>query len=161
LDLRCPQMAMKRHKARMVQNRATVGDIVRKLLPNGSLQGLKNPSWDKCPEWGADIFAVAASIVQASSCYVDPGIALSGTDADSQAKRDRATLHERTGKSWTISGTVPNLVRSHWSTLFKAFNSPINDQSQRSRKWKRAALALVAITDEAFAGAGFFPEKQD
>jgi len=140
-------------------NELSVGDIIRRLLPNGSVQTAGNPAWDRCPIWGADIFAVAASIVQASSCYADPHIALSINEADSRAKRSRAEVHEREGKRWRTSRTVPLLVRSHWKTLIDSFNLPISDGSQRP--WKSAALALVAITDEAFAGAGFFPEDDD
>ena len=84
--------------------------------------------WKACPEWAADVFAVAASIAQACSCYAEPSIALSRTDEERRQKLDRARLHVETGKKWATSGlTPPPLVRSHWAVLIESFDLSILD----------------------------------
>lgn len=140
----------------------TVGDIIRRMLPYGSSMRAGAASWSRCPDWAADVFAVAAAIVHASSCYADPGIALSQTDDERKQKLERARLHTETGKKWAVSTSVPALVKTHWSVLHdECFTSPIPDQSRPSKKWKSSALALVAISDEAMTGAGYFPTSSD
>ncbi|CUU14672.1 hypothetical protein CDS [Bradyrhizobium sp.] len=140
----------------------TVGDVIKRMLPSGSSLRAARAPWSACPEWAADVFAVAAAIVHASSCYAEPGIALSQTDKEREQKLDRARLHAETGQKWSTSVSVPPLVETHWSVLHdQCFNSPISDQSRFSKKWKSSALALVAISDEAMAGAGYFPSGSD
>jgi hypothetical protein len=117
----------------------TVGDIIRRMLPYGSPMHAKRNPWGTCPEWAADVFAVAASIVHASSCYAEPGIALSQTDKEREQKLDRARLHIEIGKKWSTSVSVPPLVRSHWAALNQCFDSSIPDSSRASRKWKFSA----------------------
>jgi len=132
------------------------------LLPLGTeLAASGPPSWQDCPFWAADVFAAAAAVVYASSCYAELGVALSRNLRERKLKSERATLHIDIGKQWAETGDLPELVRRHWATLYKSFRLPIEGTSPESTAWKQAALALVAISDEAFAGAGFFPAEQD
>lgn len=141
----------------------TVGDIVCRLLPYGTqIKPIpKLPPWQPCPQWPADVFAAAADVVHASSCYAEPGIALSRNVAEREEKSERATRHMDAGKRWAETMIVPPLAQQHWTTLHDAFDAPIDDSTRAAEKWKRAALALVAISDEACAGVGFFPIGAD
>jgi hypothetical protein len=89
------------------------------------------------------------------------GLAFSRDAKERTAKFERAELHKSIGKSWTRDAAIPPLVREHWATLVRCFHFPIEDQLERAHQWKAAALALVAITDEAFADAGYFPPGDD
>lgn len=140
-----------------------MGDVVRRLLPNGTRidpPDQRSP-WQRCPNWPPDAFAAAAGVVHASSCYAEPGIALSRNDAERTQKRARAAANIESGKAWGDRMDVPALAQQHWTTLFQAFNRPIDDSSPSSSDWKRAALDLAAISDEACAGAGYFPAGDD
>ena len=142
----------------------TVGVVVKRFLPYGTvIKATGASSWSPCPQWACDIFAVAAGLVQASSCYAEPGIALSRNKREREAKIQRAKEHIAVGKEWAQSGEVPDIVKKHWNTLYQSFAMPIGDDvdSGKSALWKRAALALVAMSDEACAGVGFFPAAND
>ena len=80
----------------------TVGDVVSRLLPNGTETepDQHNLPWQRCPQWPADVFAAAAALVHASSCYAEPGIALSRTDGERAKKRARAEAHMKAGALW-------------------------------------------------------------
>src|SRR5262245_49073791 len=137
---------MARRKARYSEESAlTVGDVVRRLLPYGTETEPtpKLAPWQQCPQWPADVFAAAAGVVHASSCYAEPGIALSRSDAERAQKRARAEAHMEAGKLWAERMIVPDLAEQHWATLYDAFDSPIDDSTRAAEKWKRAALALV------------------
>ena len=152
-------MAKNRRKTRSSEDESalTVGDVVRRLLPYGTQIGSKRLPWRSCPEWPPDTFTAAVGVVHASSCYAEPGIALSRDDAEREQKRSRAAAHIKAGKSWADRMIVPALAQQHWATLYNAFDAPIDDSTRAAEAWKRAALALVAITDEACNGAGYFP----
>jgi hypothetical protein len=158
-------MARTRGKARSSaeESALTIGDVVRRLLPNGTETEpiRKFAQWQQCPQWPADVFAAAAGVVHASSCYAEPGIALSRSDAERAQKRSRAEAHMEAGKHWAERMIVPDLTQQHWATLYDAFDAPIEGSTRATEKWKRAALALVAISDEACAGAGYFPIRDD
>ncbi|MCK9917366.1 hypothetical protein MXD81_50325 [Microbacteriaceae bacterium K1510] len=141
----------------------TVGDVIRRLLPYGTETEPvpRRSPWQQCPQWPADVFAAAAGVVHASSCYAEPGIALSRNDAERVQKRARAQAHMEAGRRWAEQMIVPDLAQQHWATLYKAFDRPIDDSTRAAENWKRAALALVAISDEACSGAGFFPIGDD
>lgn len=138
----------------------TVGDVVRRILPAGSTAE-KNLDWSSCPWWPGDVFAVAATLVQISSCYADPGIALSRNQRERRKKADRARAAIRIGKVWASTPRIPNAVVQAWTAIFSAFRSPVCDPRSRARLWKSAALSLVAICDECLAGAGYFPQRKN
>jgi len=139
----------------------TVGDIVRRTMPFGSILNDSDASWNQCPWWPADLFAVAARLVQASSCYAEPSIALSRNKKERREKTARANLAMKVGKQWSKRTTIPNVVIEHWDTLVRSFKLPLVERSRRAVPWKRAALALMAISDETLAGAGYFPPRQN
>ena len=139
----------------------TVGDVVRRLLPYGTQIEPNRLPWRHCPTWPPDVFTAAVGVVHASSCYTEPAIALSRDDAERAQKRSRAAAHIEAGKSWADRMIIPALARQHWAALYAAFDAPIDDSTRVAETWKRAALALVAITDEACKGAGYFPVGAD
>jgi hypothetical protein len=142
----------------------TVGTVIRELLPFGS-----NPltfddpppaaSWDIVPLWPPDLFAVVATLAERSGLYAEPGIALSTTPAGRRRKRERAKQAEDLGKEWggVGLGVPPQRVSALWDILRRSWTAPVCSGAGVGRRWKEAAMHLLAIADEACAGMGFPP----
>lgn len=148
-------------RRRALRTALTIESVIKRVLPYGTdLDARKPSSWRQCPIWAADVFAAAAALAHASSCYAQLGVALSRNDRQRKQKIERAAQHIALGREWARTGKVPAAVKTHWKTIFDSFREPILGDNVPSR-WKQAAIALVAISDEAFAGAGFFPKDDD
>lgn len=139
----------------------SVGDVIRNLLPRGSRFGGKSISWLRVPIWAPDVFAVTATIAQLSSCYAEPGIALSRSVKERRQKRERAKVARTIGARWAHGSSIPQLVQSLWSDLVKHESDLLCCGAGKGNEWKRAALSLLAISDEACAGVGYMPLKDD
>lgn len=139
----------------------TVGDVVANLLPQGSRPGrASRRSWRLCPIWPPDAFAVAATLAERSGCYAEPGIVLSRTTAERVAKRGNAKSAKAAGARWArASGRelVPRAALDAWTTMVGAWDDPVCAGPALGAGWKRAAMRLLAVADEACAGIGFLP----
>lgn len=139
----------------------TVGHVIERILPQGTRLGLGKPSWYRPPVWPPDIFAAVASLAYASSCYSEPGLALSRNANESNRKAERAKAAKDVGAKWARSSTPPTKVAALWRDLISAWNSPVSAKVGQGWKWKRAVLDLLAISDEACEGVGYAPEEND
>lgn len=138
----------------------TIGELIARLLPGGTRHRTGRTGWKRCPFWQPDLFAVAASIVQSSGCYAEPGIALSRDAAERAAKRERALRTRRIGRKWSLQVTVPAEVQRLWSLLLAHSGSRLCEGVGSGQAWKAAAMELLAIADEACAGFGFLPPPE-
>jgi len=95
----------------------TVGDVLTQLLPAGSRADTKKPSWQRCPLWAPDVFAVCATLADLSGFYTEPGLAFSRNSKERKAKIDRAARAQDEGRKWSEQATVSSRVQKLWSTL--------------------------------------------
>jgi len=138
---------------------STVGETIRQALPRGSgISGKGRGRWKQCPFWAPDAFAVAATLAERSGCYAEPGIALSRNPPEREEKQRRAEAARLAGASWSRVPRAPREARDEWQQLLSAWNEPLCSGVGHGGTWKRAALHLLAIADEACAGVGYTPE---
>lgn len=143
----------------------TVGHAIRLMLPNGSQgdaeTGACRKAWCDCPSWPPDVFAVAATLADRSGCYAEPGLAISRNDEERRSKIENAERARRAGRLWARSKPFqpPEAAEAAWKQLHDAWDEPVCVGAGQGEAWKRAALSLMAITDEACAFVGFTPEK--
>ncbi len=147
----------------------TVGSVIRQLLPSGSdanrnSQSGTRRSWTVCPEWPADVFAIAATLVERSDCYTCIGAEIGSSDG---LKKQREWNEEARalGQEWSETLGVPDKVDKIWRDMMQHQkeilhhrNSPTKKQysnPQRLLPWECLALRLLAIADEAGRGFGW------
>jgi hypothetical protein len=138
--------------------RLTVSDIVRIVLPDGTL-GTNN--WDDVCKWPPDLFAAVAFITDRSGLYSQQTFAANWSDdfgcTDEWIERVRMI-----GSEWADTGNPPNDVKTMWQDLINKHGSdPIDDPSPRALAWKRIVFDLLVVADEACAGVGFLPDTED
>ena len=144
----------------------TVGSIVRSMLPSGTFAGPTfpgkptSPSWDYCPIWPPDVFAIAATLLERSGAYAEPGVAFPCTAKARQQKLYWSQYAKDIGgPRWRDRVTpVPKAVSMLWTIIYRRFATSICDDATSSYVWKVAALRLVAISDEACVAFGWLPD---
>ncbi|OYV42353.1 MAG: hypothetical protein B7Z75_13180 [Acidocella sp. 20-57-95] len=143
----------------------TVGSVIQELLPFGSNPmelsfGDEEPNWEIVPLWAPDLFAVVATLAERSGFYAEPGIALSTTASGRKLKRRRAAQAESMGADWgKVSIGVPSgQVLTLWERLLTAWGAPVCAGPGFGKRWKDAAMKLLATVDEACAGVGYAPD---
>lgn len=150
------------------QSGLTVGHVITELLPLGTNPTDLDPpdgtpDWSYPPLWAPDLFAVVATLAERSGFYAEPGIALSTSASGRARKRLLAKKAEEIGKNWSESTTwwPDDQVLKLWDHLLASEASAVCAGVGRGQRWKRAAMQLLAITDEACAGIGFLPNSDD
>ncbi|MDQ3031628.1 MAG: hypothetical protein M3Y87_04365 [Myxococcota bacterium] len=139
----------------------TVGDLVRYLLPGGTVPGSKAPEYAACPVWPPDAFAVAATIVERSACYTRDRYSGRGEPRGPRARWAPffgLSYLERTveaGRRWRSEQEVPALSQAAWKTIVAGFGDAIGPST--SDAVADAAIELLAVADEACEGNGFAP----
>ncbi len=120
--------------------------------------------WAACPEWPADVFAVAGTLIEHSDCYtcIGAGIGDSGGYAEQMAFNKEA---RRLGRIWADTLGVPAEVQVLWTALLQEGKAAIHHRNSagngssenppRLLDWERLALRLFAIADEAGRGFGW------
>ena len=136
----------------------TLGAILESLMPSGTRPDIGPRSWQECPSWPPDAFAVAATIAERSGCYAEPGVVLSRDQPERLAKKRWASRAARLGKEWSETGKIPSSVVRLWNILFKSRDQPIFAAAGDGIDWKRAVVRLLAVADEACVNIGFIPE---
>jgi hypothetical protein len=141
----------------------TLDQVVSSLLPNGSRSRQATPTWQTCPIWPPDVFAVAATLVDRSGCYAEPSLAISRNGVEREQKRARADANRTMGQQWSTELRIgpPSLILNEWSVLWNHRADEVCVGAGQGTAWKRAALNLLAIADEACLGAGYFPETDE
>jgi hypothetical protein len=128
----------------------TVQEVVRRLLPNGTA----GPGdWSKAPQWPPDVFAVAATLANASGCYSDAAFTAGLLDTGFFSEDYRTTVHGL-GVDWSL-GTFPAAVDELWAKLVACTDEVGGVPENGGCDWWRTALHLVSLSDEAAMGFGF------
>jgi hypothetical protein len=163
--------ATKRSAKRPRRLSVTIGEMLRWLMPDGTLgprivafaitgsEGTPRNSWAQAPIWPPDLFCVAATLVDASGCYTEPGLLFSRNDVERTAKRKRAEASQKAGKAWRETGQTPAVVDRLWRQLVRAPDAMVCSAIGEGQRWKLAALQLMAIADEACREIGFLPDN--
>lgn len=139
----------------------SVGDLVRYVLPGGTVPGSETPSFAQCPVWPPDAFAAAATVVERSACYTRDRYSGRGAPRESRARWSPyfgLEYLERTaeaGARWRLEMKVPEAAQRAWEALVAGFEDPIGPAT--SDAVADAAIELLAIADEACEGVGFAP----
>jgi hypothetical protein len=129
---------------------ATINDIIRSVLPEGTRPGPGLRNWQHPPIWPPDLFAVAATLATLSGCY---GSRRYTAHWIPDCVFDGAYLRQvrKAGSEWG-EGILPPEVARLWKALITSGSAHV----ERPRhKWKDAVMKLLAIADEACAGIGF------
>lgn len=159
--------------------RSTILDGIKVLFPNGYLdhrgyqarlrpgkvsrrlhQTFKNP-----PCQAADLFAIAAYLLHRSGGYHHISPAVDAADISrslpiSKTDRDRwldAGMEWR-GDGESLLPAPPRELLTAWSELMRFAHNPLflsNSARAKPRPWWHAAMALLAIADEAARDLGF------
>jgi hypothetical protein len=146
----------------------TVGDCVRYLLDAKPQEDGRH--FPDAPTWPPDMFAVAATLVDRSGCYAYIGV----------PELDPLDTNKKLGTSWIkvfqnqARLRLPGRIKQYWRTLKLARDEPLSPDFLGTTKanrrrlpdqkapaltdWHKAALALMAISDEAASGVGFMPD---
>lgn len=139
----------------------TVGDVVRDLLPVGSVPGSAEHAWSACPVWPPDAFAVAATIVERSACYTRDRYSGRGEPRGPGARwepffgLEYLARTRDAGAAWRERQAVPELAASAWATIVAGVGEAIGPRMPDAVA--DAAIELLAISDEACEGLGFAP----
>lgn len=135
----------------------TVEEVIYRLLPNGSRAGRR--SWDQCPIWPPDVFAVVATLTKLSECYSHARYACA---LKSTVGRTETWFYDSTyikemaqiGEQWRSSGARPPAeVDALWRCIIRERKRKVTALGGKSL-WD-SVLKLLAITDEASRGIGF------
>jgi hypothetical protein len=132
----------------------TVQDVVRRLLPAGTgFAELGDVA--SCPVWPPDVFAVVATLVEASGCYAEPRY--SGRRGPGTLFGKKYLARVRAGAArWRRDVRPPRVARDAWGELARS-TAALSDRRPDAMRWKDAAMELLALADEACAGIGFTP----
>lgn len=143
-------------------SQTTVLDVIRRLMPNGTNPRRGgNASWESCPSWPPDAFAVAAYLLEQSGAYSRLGLVGSQSREESHQKTGFAREAIKLGKEWAksggwrINGDPPKAVRDIWRDIITEKDELLISEWDRAAAWHGQALRLLACADEAGAGVGF------
>ena len=135
----------------------TILELIRQLLPYGTeafateREG-KAVTYEACPTWPVDLFAVIASVIDRSGCYT-----MASPD------REDLDLHEMRLQEISDCAAVwngevsspPAPVQSLWADLAGEFAAVKIAEICKDSLLVSKLLALFAIADEASAGVGW------
>lgn len=146
----------------------TVGHLIRRLLPQGSRPEKSDktaqPSWEKFPQWPPDLFAVSGTLVDLSSCYSFARFEDNGScnpftiSFAEKAQAIGCAWRKEVGEDGKLSVKTEGDIQTLWNELISNQSASLecrisSDGSLLS--WCKAALQLMAISDEASVGMGF------
>lgn len=107
-------------------------------------------SWNACPAWPPDVFAVAATIIDLSGCYTYAGPQPGGISQHNHYLVDVFTLSSQ----WTNLSTVPSGIQELWGQLYGYRKTEIADICEQPDVYS-VLFKLFAIADEACMGMGW------
>lgn len=146
---------------------STVQQLVRRLLPHGTVAGQKGPTWNFFPLWPADLFCVAALVLQDSGCFRRLRYRLQAKEPGRFFTRERMKKIQRWGEwlnaVFSFEDTEPPAdeetvlggLTAAWQTLARS-SAEVSVLPQQEAD---AAMELLITADEASWGLGFFPSK--
>lgn len=152
-----------------------IKDILRTLLPDGTaslylllrMKAGASPDddeeeffaggtgaaddWSYCPAWPPDVFAVAATIIDRSSCFTLAG----HTRSDISQHIEYFKSIESGAKAWVDLSSIPPLIGELWQKIAGDFLSTEMDEVCKYPELVDALFLLFAIADEACKGMGW------
>lgn len=136
----------------------TLLSLVQELFPHGTRPDEPiQPDVPKCPSWPVDLFGYTATIAERSGCYAEVGVVLSHPTSNEFNRLERIREAQTLGAKWAEEVDVPADVEAMWDVLMSHRNASICSSTQAGQGWKRLAMQLLAIADEASIGFGFVP----
>jgi hypothetical protein len=139
----------------------SIGQLLQRCLPVGTATA--RDSWRSFPRWPPDLFAVAASLVQASGAYA---IAMPSDDEGDPGHPFGSGFTDRVealGLEWRQSMTNRALdqhLQKLWKMLLAEWTTPV-ECGDKLPGWAVAALELMVLSDEASAGIGLSNPDKD
>src|SRR5690349_12982106 len=109
--------------------------VIKRLLPNGSRDVSGVPDWDEPPAWPPDLFAVATTVVQRSSCYAQFNVR--PTDSGEVFSAEYIDQVKRLGTAW---GQAPENKEAYWPELVSLWKQL---QEAPDGSWQVAAIKLM------------------
>jgi len=141
-------------------------DVIRQLLPAGpvaepfgapldSFSARVSPTYQTCPTWPPDIFAVVGTIIDRSGCYTQ-----------ASPDRDNLPAHETylravhdIASSWNNLLEVPAEVAVLWMSLVAVYGEVALEDIRDIPDVRAALFTLFAIADEVSQGMGWDTES--
>lgn len=129
--------------------------------------------WRLPPVWPPDLFAVCATLLNLSGCYADASLTEEcdardymrlgriwrGPDVKSGKEQDApGPVGERKQEAPGQMDVLAGALQRHWDRLLLSAAEPVSAHVERHEAethWCGAALALLAIADEASRGMGY------
>ncbi|MGV0759105.1 hypothetical protein V6768_07345 [Tistrella mobilis] len=140
---------------------STIQDLIHRMLPDGTGLDPDLPaSWDACPFWPPDLFAVAARMVELGSVHTRPWMyAAPGSQGHAALTSRDARRFEIVGQRRRLKGRS-NYIDLLWSRLIRAFGeTPVaalaDTANATHAELQKIVVKLMCIADEACAGMGF------
>jgi hypothetical protein len=129
---------------------STILQHLHELLPEGTNPG-PDHSFQKCPAWPPDLFAIAATLLDSSSYYATPTFT-AGWDKLTYIFTE-AYLKEvaDVAEKWALTGTVPPHLQALWLSLIR------DGEAEFRQGLPPIVVRLLAIADAASVGVGFAP----
>lgn len=129
-------------------------DIVRHLLPVGTVPGSSgriSPSYQSCPTWPPDVFAVVGTILDRSGCYT----MASPDRTDLPGHEARLDRIDAITKSWVKLSKVSDDVQALWLELVTNHAEVPLEAIKDNPSALTTLLLLFAVADEACHGMGW------
>lgn len=155
--------------AKFASRQRTVLEVVEELMPDGShselLQKTNDPHVNRLqrlivpPRWPADMFAVAATLMELSGCYTEASL-IGNHHANHDSYIDEV---KRAAEEWRTTDACPQEVEVWWYDLIAVHGSVPLTELKADVPYKRAVatlMRLLAVADEASAGIGWMPRNK-
>ncbi|AEI82081.1 hypothetical protein CNE_BB1p06610 (plasmid) [Cupriavidus necator N-1] len=148
----------------------TILSVVEDLLPNGShFEPIEETGdaainhilrWLIPPRWPADVFAVAATLMEASGCYTEASL------VEGHYLRHSVYINEvlDAADEWRSTGQCPQVVKVWWYDLLMLHGGVSLAKIQASIPYSPVVLTLMrllAVADEASAGVGWISRDKE
>lgn len=151
----------------------TVLELMKRLLPSGTNPSTPGgqPDWMTIPGWPPDLFALTATLVNLSGCYIHARY--TGWDSDGMlfgpghlcgipvpyltARRSIREIVKDWQEQLTAGATgVPPEIAVWWSALVAAGDQPVyRSPADGPQPWHDAAFQLLIAADETCGAVGF------
>lgn len=134
----------------------TINDVITNLLPYGtSMEEDDEKNWETAPAWPPDLFAIAATLANKSSCYTNQRYDCTKKSIFGNAYRNKVSSE---AKIWQKNITPGRYTQSLWKIILKNKNSSLSNSSY---EWQDAVMKLISIADEASIGMGIDVLNED
>lgn len=152
--------------------------MIRTQRQNAKVHWQRREAWERAPALPADVFAIAAMLLDLSGACHHVVRALPGDYKKAPSKWSRNLLVDdamieaasAVGKAWRARRphdnklSPPDEVQAHWNVLLRFWKHAVFAKMKPTRKcpeWWPSVLFLLMASDQAAAGVGFPRRKAD